>query len=234
MKEAITTHRPPGLTLPQPISRGLTFWRRHGFRATVQRAVVSMHRLFSSSRMVVFYCDLLHPAVSSLPSGLRAERKTSQAEIDPKDWDKMMNFSNAVECFCDFSERFRRGASIWLIWSEGNLAGYGWTMIGNTLAPYYHPFGPNDVHFFDFLIFPEFRGRNINPVLADHILLQMSAEHRTRAYIEVREWNKAQLRSLQKTKFQLAGIARKGCFFGRTLVAWTPQKSVNFSALRID
>ena len=109
---------------------------------------------------------------------------------------------------------------MWLIRCEDQLAGYGWTITGRTIAPHYHPLGTNDVHMFDFLVFPEYRGRRINPSLVDHILNQLSAKGRTRAYIEVREWNHAQLISLAKTRFRLLGVARKVSLFGRTFVEW--------------
>ncbi len=208
----------------EPISRLAAYGKRHGFRATLQRASLFVRRLFSSNRMVLFYCDFsvsgAPSPVTSLPDHLRVERKQSRDEMAAADWEQIVNFWNPELSQRDITERFHAGASLWLIRSDENLAGYGWTLTGRTMAPHYHPLGANDVHMFDFLVFPEYRGRKINPSLVDHILNQLAAEGRTRAYIEVREWNHPQLASLGKTRFRLLGIARKMSLFGRTFVEW--------------
>jgi ribosomal protein S18 acetylase RimI-like enzyme len=223
MTQSDTTGPSSAVAIVEPFSRVSVFFKRHGFRATLRRSVVSLRRLLSSNRMVVFCYDFPKSCSKTTNSSddLKFERKRNQSEIAPGDLQKMLDFWNPVLCRIDFCERFRQGASLWLVWSGENLAGYGWTITGQTLGPYYHPFSGNDVHLFDFLVFPEFRGRNVNPSLVDHILQQMSEEGRTRAYIEVREWNRPQLCSLRKTKFQLLGVARKASFFGRTFVEWS-------------
>jgi ribosomal protein S18 acetylase RimI-like enzyme len=214
----------------EPVSRLIAFSTRHGLRATLERSAQFLGRSFSN-RMVLFYFDLPKKddfsSTAILPDHLKVERKTSQAEISSGDWDKILNFWNPALCQRNFSERFQEGASLWLIWSGRELAGYGWTMKGRTIEPHYHPLGANDVHMFDYLVFPEFRGKNVNPSLVDYILHQMSAEGCRRAYIEVREWNKPQLNSLRKTRFQLLGIARKVSLFRRTIVEWAPHKNAD-------
>ena len=152
----------------------------------------------------------------------------------------MIDFWNPEICQRNFAARFSAGASLWLARWDENLAGYGWSMVGNTIEPHYCPFGANDVHLFDFLVFPEYRGRQINPSLVEHILWRMATEGRTRAYIEVREWNQPQLNSLRRTGFLLLGVARKVSFAGRTFVEWTSRqqgtesKDVCVSTMIID
>jgi ribosomal protein S18 acetylase RimI-like enzyme len=221
---AVNTSSP--MTILEPISRVFAFFKRHGFRATLRRSGAFVQRKFSN-RMMLFYLDFPKGAASTgtrLPQPLTAERKGSQAEMSPEDSEKIVNFWNPGVTQRNMTERFGRGASLWLIRWEGRLAGYGWTMTGHTIEPHYHPLGTNDVHMFDFLVFPEFRGRNVNPSLVDYILDQMTHEGRNRAYIEVREWNKPQLQSLRKTKYQLLGVARKTSLFGRTIVEWMPDQ----------
>jgi GNAT superfamily N-acetyltransferase len=184
-----------------------------------------LRRLLSSDRFVLYYYDLVARGCSTslartLPDRLTVARITSQEEIDQQDWQKIINYWKPELTRRNFSERFRKGAAVWLIRSEGKLAGYGWTLTGRTIKPHFVPFGSNDVHLFDFLIFPEYRGRGINPLLVTHILDQLAAESRTRAYIEAAEWNHSQLTSLGKTAFHLLGVARKVSLFGRTFVEW--------------
>jgi GNAT superfamily N-acetyltransferase len=174
--------------------------------------------------LVLYYFDLTrggsNSQVRNWPDHLAVARVTSEEEIDREDWQKIANFWNPVLSRRNFSERFGEGATVWLIRSEGKLAGYGWTLAGRPIKPHFVPFGSNDVHLFDFLVFPEYRGKGINPLLVTYILDQLAADSKTRAYIEVAEWNHSQLTSLSKTGFQLLGVARKVTLFGRTYVEW--------------
>ena len=212
------------MALTDSISRLTNYYQRHGFRATLHRAKLFLRRLFSSKRLVIYYCELsrsgsISPA-RNMPDHLAVLRITRQREITQQDWQKIIDFWNPELSRRNFSTRFREGASVWLIRSGGELAGFGWTRTGRPIKPHFFPFGPNDVHLFDFLVFPEFRGKGINPLLVNHILDQLSAEGRTRAYIEAAEWNHSQLNSLSNTSFKLLGVARKVSIFGRTFVEW--------------
>jgi ribosomal protein S18 acetylase RimI-like enzyme len=110
---------------------------------------------------------------------------------------------------------------LWLFKQDGEVAAYGWTLIGKTVVPHYFPLGPNDAHLFDFFVMPKFRGRGINPTLVRHILAQLAGEKRRRAFIEAAEWNTAQLTSLAKTPFQKMGSARKFRLLGKPIVLWS-------------
>jgi|SRR5579864_8933946 len=212
------------MAITESLSRLINYYERHGFGATVQRGQTFLRRFFLSRRFAVYYFDLSNCGAVSLvqnwPEHLSVNRVAGQDEIDAKDWEKIVNFWNPELSRRNFSKRFKEGATAWLIRSNGNLAGYGWTLTGRSIQPHFLPFGPNDVHLFDFLIFPEFRGQRINPLLVNYILQNLISENRSRAYIEVAEWNKAQLSSLNRTGFQLMGFAHKTIFRGRTVVVW--------------
>jgi ribosomal protein S18 acetylase RimI-like enzyme len=212
------------MAVTESISRLVSYYERHGFGATLQRGRVFVQRFFLSRRFVVYYFDLSKNNAASLvqnwPEHLTVTRVARQDEIDAKDWEKIVNFWNPELSRRNFSRRFKEGATAWLIRSNGNLAGFGWTITGRSIQPHFLPFGPNDVHLFDFLVFPEFRGKRINPLLVNKILETLITENRTRAYIEVAEWNKPQLASLNHTGFHRLGLAHKTLFRGRTVVVW--------------
>jgi len=109
--------------------------------------------------MVLFYYDLqnfpITDPINNWPNHLKAERKQSQNEIGKQDLQRIVSFWNPRLAHQSLEERFREGATLWLIRSEGQLAGYGWTLTGHTMRPHYVPLGVNDVHLFDFLVFPE-------------------------------------------------------------------------------
>lgn len=203
------------------------FWhyvRRHGARATLHRFRVSWQRFRAGNRQVLFGCDpcLCAAGLPAEPRQGKVERKHAASELEAPDLQQIINAWNPTLARQQLAERFAQGASLWLFKWEGQLAGFGWTIIGRTMEPHYFPLGPNDAHLFDYFVFPEFRGRRINPALVNHILGCLAAERRSRAFIEAAEWNAPQLASLGRTPFRPMARARKWQRSGKTLVAWSP------------
>jgi hypothetical protein len=172
--------------------------------------------------MVLFYCEI--PAQDSpmpyMPSSLRVERKRSETEISLQELREITSFGNSKLARRNLKERFALGSSLWLIRSADRIAGYGWTLQGRTVEPHFFRLGKNDVHLFDFLIFPQYRGRGLNPLLVSYILAALAIESQGRAFIEAAEWNQAQLTSLQRTPFHLLSSATKVTILGRSVVCW--------------
>lgn len=212
------------MALADSISRLTNYYQRHGFQATMQRTGLFTRRLFSSHRFVLYYCDLSKnwsvSRARNWPSHVTVARVTSQEEIRQEDWHKIASYWNPRLSQRNFARRFGKRATAWLIWSDGQLAGYGWTLTGCSIEPYFFPLGATDVHLFDFLVFPEHRGKRINPMLVTYILDRLAAERCTRAFIDAAEWNDSQQTSLAKTDFQFLGTAHKVSFFGRQFVEW--------------
>lgn len=205
------------------ISRLGAYYTRHGFVATIRRAALAARRALSLNGMVLFHCDLsgeISPPVD-LSSFLKVERKNSSAELSPEELEAMTSFWNPGLALRHIKKRFGQGALLWLIKSQGRLAGYGWTLRGHTVKPYYFPLGQDDVHLLDFHVFPQYRGRGINPFLVTHILESLARAGAGRAFIEAADWNQAQLSSLAKTPFRRLGVARKLTIFRRTIVLWS-------------
>jgi ribosomal protein S18 acetylase RimI-like enzyme len=205
------------------ISRLGAYYARHGFVAAIHRAALAARRALFSNRSVLFYCDLATQSAprADLPSFLKAERKKSSAELSPEDLQAMTSFWNPKLAHRNIKKRFDLGASLWLIKSHDRLAGYGWTLQGGTVEPHYFPLGQDDVHLFDFHVFPQYRGRGMNPFLVTHILRSLATARAGRAFIDTLEWNQAELSSLTKTPFRRLGRARKLTILGRTIVWWS-------------
>jgi hypothetical protein len=178
--------------------------------------------------MVLFYCDI--PAQDSpmpeMPSSLTVERKRNETEISQQELREITSSGNPKLARRNLKERFALGASLWLIRSADRLAGYGWTLQGRTVESHYFRLGKNDVHLFDFLVFPQYRGRGLNPLLVNHILTALAIESQGRAFIEAAEWNQAQLTSLKRTPFHLLSSATKVTIFGRSIVCWGRDQAV--------
>jgi ribosomal protein S18 acetylase RimI-like enzyme len=204
------------------IERLIDYYKRHGFWETVTRAILALKRALFAGREVVFYCDLgkLIP-LPDAKSYLKVELLYRIGKIRPQDLQQMTAFWNPKQAHLNIQERFYKGASLWLVKSGDKLAGYGWTIQGRTVAPYYFPLGWDDVHLFDFHVFPEYRGQGINPFLVTHILSELARSGGGRAYIEAAEWNQAQLSSLGKTPFIRMGLFRSFTVFGHVFVLRT-------------
>jgi GNAT superfamily N-acetyltransferase len=210
------------MVAPAAVSRLTAYCTRHGLRSTIRRAALAVKRALFSNRMVLFYCDLSTQTFppSRLHGNLTVERVGSNSELSSQDSCRIVEIWNPALAQRNLNERFGRKALLWLIKSEGRLAGYGWTLQGSTMEAHYFPLGGHDVHLFDFYVFSEYRGRGLNPLLVGEILRCLAAEGETRAFIEAAEWNDAQLSSLAKTPFASFGLARKWSIFGRTTVRW--------------
>ncbi len=211
---------------PDFIRRFCQYAKRHGFRATLGRMGISCKRIWTGNRHVLFYCDLatFKPAEFDDPKFAKVEQKNAESELDGQDVSQIANVWNPEIAHRQISERFGQGASLWLFKLNGKLAAYGWTIVGRTVESHFMPLGKNDAHLFDFFVFPEYRGRRINPSLVTHILTKLALETKNRAFIEAAQWNTAQLSSLSKTPFRQFGLASKHDFFGKTLVVWSKEK----------
>jgi GNAT superfamily N-acetyltransferase len=210
------------MSFSNAISRFTEFYKRHGLAAMIVRARLAGQRALFAGRMAVFYCDLdaqKLPRISA-PRTMRVERITALAELSAEHLQAMTSFWNPKLAIRNVRERFEKGAALWMVKCEGQLAGYGWAIRGQTIEPYYVPLGTDDVHLFDFHVLPPYRGRGINPYLVGEILVGLATDCLGRAFIEAAEWNGAQLSSLRKTPFRLLGLARSFTVLGRTFVSW--------------
>ena len=203
-------------------SRITAYFARHGFSATVRRAAVFTKRAIFARRMVVFYCDLAKQANSParIPSSMKLERINTLAALNTQDLHTMTSFWNPPQAHRNILHQFDQGACLWLIKSGEELAGYGWTLQGRTMEPYYFRLGEDDVQLFDFYVFPKFRGRALHWVLTIYILKTLAAEGRARAFADTAEWNDAQLASFKMTPFRRLGMVHTFALFGRTYISW--------------
>lgn len=217
------------MSVSSSISRLTEYWRRHGLAATVSRARLAARRALFANRMVVFYCDLderkLRPV--KIPNSFAVQRVRALTDLSPAHLQEMTSFWNPKQANRNIRERFETGASLWLLESEQQLAGYGWTLEGRSIEPYYFPLGPDDVQLFDFYVFPKYRGRALHWLLTGHILHTLAAEGRSRAFADTAEWNQAQLASFKMTPFRRLGVVRTYRVLGQELNRWVESKPLN-------
>jgi len=211
------------MSVSDSFSRFITYYQRHGLEATICRASLAARRRLFSGRMVVFYCDLtkqLRYAIN-IPVSLRVERLRNCAEVSEYDLQRITSFWNPKLARRNLQERFKKGASLWLIKLDDEIAGYSWTLRGATIAPYYFPLGPDDVQIFDFYAFPKYRGRAVLWFLVVHILRCLAAEGGSRAFGDVAEWNQPSLSFYRMLPFRRLGLVRSFRVLGRSYSSWS-------------
>lgn len=207
----------------EPIIRLIHYLRVHGIAATAIRIRTGLKRTLTQGRLVVYYCDLA-PTHLHLPESdpsWRLERKRSKSELTAQDLAQISRVGPSKLIERQIAERFALGASLWLAKVEGNVAGFGWSLRGSSIETHFLPLTGNDVHFFDFHVFDEYRGRRINVGLVKAMISKLASEANGRVYMEAAEWNTPQLKSISRMPLKKLGIASKYHFGTKTVVIWS-------------
>src|SRR3954465_5231276 len=123
-----------------------SYYARHGLGGTVVRLGISAKRALFAGRMVLYYCDLstLSSHAPELQGSLRVERYTCENDVNRQDLTQITSFWNPKLAEKNLKERFGVGASLWLLKSEGQLAGYGWSLQGRTVEPHFFRLASED------------------------------------------------------------------------------------------
>jgi len=205
------------------VERSIGFYRKNGLQKTFSRGWLSLRRMVWQSEMVLFYTLLgeLSDIKNDQLYSFKIERIKREEDIPDLAFRRLLNHWNETIMRRHIKERFGKGAVLWLAKLGKNYAGFGWSIIGTPIEPYFFPLTDTDIHFFNFHIFPEYRGRGINPLLVNHMLLLLKQEGLERAFIETHAWNKAEIRSIEKTYFHKLGEVRKVTIFGKPIVYWS-------------
>jgi ribosomal protein S18 acetylase RimI-like enzyme len=211
------------MSVANSISRLTTYYTRHGFRATIRRAGVAMKRSLFSGRMVVFYFDFGKQTLRDLaiPSSVKVDRVRSGSELVQQDMETLIGHWNPKLAQRRMNERFGKGASLWVVRRENQLAGYCWTLKGKAIAPYYLPLAPDDTQLFDVYVLPRSRGGAVAWYLISSVLHALKDEGGARVYADMGEWNSASLALYSRmTPFRRLGTARSFTILGHKFITW--------------
>ena len=204
-------------------SRFIEYYRRHGVLETCARIWLAMERAVWRGGLILFYSasdEIPEAEGNNQTIPLEIEQIHREEDIPDLALKRILQHWNERLMKRHIKERFEKGARLWLAKVEKDYAGFGWSIVGTSIEPYFFPLSNSDAHLFNFHIFPEYRGNGINPLLVNHMLLVLKNEKINRALIETNTWNKAQIRSLEKTYFHKLGRARKITILGKTIVIW--------------
>ena len=193
--------------------------RNKGLLSTFQRGMERVRRFCFIGKHVVYSCDL--PSDVALVDGGLVVEELYASDVGKTHriithWDEEVAAHQT-------NARFRMGARLWVARIDSELAAYGWTIRGQTVASYFFPLCNSDIHFFDFFVFEEFRGVRVNPRFVSKLLSALGSTGERRAYIECAAWNDAQLRSLARTPFRRLGYGRKISLGSFSATIWSKQ-----------
>ncbi len=203
--------------------KAVLYYRKHGLWKSAKQVCIKIKEGMFPEPDVVYYANLIPLKSRNLPvqNEIRVvERKTAD-QLTPDEKSTLFDQIGRNLIGPQLAERFGRGASAWFVYYKDQFAGMVWTLVGDTVEPFYYFLTPEDVHVFNNVIFPEYRGQGINPVLIETVLHDLSERGLVRAYIETRVSNLAEQKSLAKTSFQPMGTAQKKIRRNRRITFWS-------------
>lgn len=207
--------------------RFVKFFRKYGFAQSIKRLwIITKRRLFQQSS-IIYYSNLidLKPSLQSCLN-LKIENKKNKEDLTDDDYKKLYKYHDERIINNLIKNRFDKGAVLCVAKLNDEFVGFIWTIKQYTVKPFYFPLLEQDVFLFDNEIFEDYRGKGINSVFVDKVLLELHSEKYTRAFIDTRLWNKSEIHCLDKTCFKKLAIASQVQLFGKNIVIWRDQKKL--------
>ena len=126
----------------------------------------------------------------------------------------------------DTETMLRKGACLWVVYLNGELAHVSWTRTGDKIRSYFFPMTPECVLISHSVTIPEFRGRGLFPVVLEEIVRMLAQKGFKRFYIDCSDWNQSSKRAIERAGFSLIGrgkCKRKG------RLAWYQESPPDFT-----
>lgn len=193
------------------------FYRDNGLLPLMKHAAVKLSHKVIVRPDVIYFADLpgLELPKCDLAGQYQIVERGAANALIPRELEQLGTHIEHKTLEYQIANRFKLGASLWLLKQDTTCLAMIWTVVGTSVEPFYYFIGAKDVHFFNNEVFKPHRGKGLNPQLIEHVLFQMRERGLVRAYIETSQSNVAEQRSLSKTSFGVVGTAAKLCI-GRT------------------
>jgi RimJ/RimL family protein N-acetyltransferase len=204
------------------LTRFQTYYQKHGLAGTLRRICEYPHRVLKGQE-ILFFAEMneLSDAVLNLPDNITIEFRRSYDDAVQPDTQKMVHYWNEQHLIDRIKERFEKGAVLWIIKLKGRISGFVWSIRGKMVSPYYLPLTPHDAVLFDSVIFNEFRGRGLYPLLMNYVFWQLKVEGVHRTFGHSYAWNTVSIHGIEKTYFRRLGQVRRFNIFGKNVVIFS-------------
>ncbi len=211
------------MQMPYFVKRLMNYYHKRGIWKTLLRFLEEPYQIIFKSNVALIYAELneVNDSVLTLPPGIIIECKKTYSEANQPNMQKVIDYWINDDMMDKVKERFSKGAVLWILKLNGDIAGFTWSISGKTISPWYLPLTPHDVYIFDVLTFEQYRGQGLHPLLWNFLLRKLKMEGTSRAVAEIFTWNKSSLRVLEKSNYRKFSEVRRFRVFGRNITIWS-------------
>lgn len=205
------------------LTRFVNFYKKRGILNTLFRISEQPYRILFKGHTFLYYAEMneINDAVLTLPPGISVESKKTFIEAVQPDMQIMVDYWNKEKERVKIIERFKKGAILWIIKLNGNIAGFGWSIKGKMVHPFYFPLTPHDAVLFSYEIFEEYRGRGFYHLLINYILGTLKLAGVSRGFGFVYALNASSINGIEKSYFRKFCKARRFHPFRRNITIWS-------------
>lgn len=205
--------------------RGVNYYKKYGLLQSIYKLwIITKRRLFQNAS-IIYYSSLIDLKPSSQNYlNLKIEIKKRREDLTEDSYKKLYKYHDERILKHQIKNRFDKGAVLWLAKLNYEIVGFIWTIRRHTLKPFFFPLLDSDAYLFDNEIFKDYRGKGINPVFVNKVLMELRNEGYIRAFIDTRLWNKSEIHSLEKTCFTKLAIVSQVQLLGKNIVNWRDPK----------
>ena len=211
------------------ISRLKNYIKNKGFKSTSIRLIEKSKHMLFKRRFNIYHANIANFSSinSNLPASMVIVRKANEDEIESHILESLCELRQEKIVMQQFQERFPKGALLWILTINGDLAGFMWSIRRSPIEHFFFPLMDNDVYFFDIMILLEQRNKNLFPLFMHSVLSKLKHEGISNGYYTTYEWNKQMIKSTTKTAFQKIGMAQKFHMLGKDVVLWSEMTTRN-------
>lgn len=205
------------------LTRFRNYYQKRGFLRTLRRIYEHPYRAIFKSKRLLIYAELneVNDSVLTLPPNIIIECRSTYNEAVQPDMQRIINYWDKEMEMDKARERFEKGAILWIVKLNEDIAGFVWSIKGKLISPWYLPLTPHDAYILDAVTFEEYRGRRLYPLIMNYVLGKLKLEGVSRAIAEVYAWNTPSIRGLEKTYFRKFGEARRFHLLNRNITIWS-------------
>jgi len=197
------------------VSKVKLYWKKHGTLGLVKLAVLHICLPFFSYHLHNFYGMSGLPRTQVQPRCLLDIRKGG-----PEDIGLIVDLRDDIDeadVHKQVKDYFDNGGELFLGFSEGKLVHTAWLFYNLRISeiPFFVKIRKDEAYIGNCYTHPEFRGKNIYPVVLQHMLMDAAAKNKKRCFITTIPINLASIRGIEKSGFSFVGKMRMFKLFGK-------------------
>lgn len=126
-------------------------------------------------------------------------------EVDVRSFNQLKEFKSELTISRFLNRFFSRGACLWLIRVDEDIAGVLWTLPGGFDGFYSIPIASDEVIILAVEVFSKYRGKGLFPKSLNTLCQALKERGYRSAYLKVAFWNKSMQRSMGKVPWEILG-----------------------------